>query len=101
MTLGQNCVRNTAIKMAMGRAMARERTAVISVPVIGPAAPKTSVTGFHVVEVRKEKPNFDRAGQPPMISEIIRPLSVISNMVAAENATARKIGSARSFFGVA
>ena len=43
--------------------------------------------------MKKPKPNFESAGQPPMTSEITRPPSAVSRKVAAEKQTTSKARS--------
>jgi hypothetical protein len=62
--LGQNSERKIAPPSASGVATTRAMIEVTIVPRIAGAAPKSPLTGSHVLEVRKPNPNSRSAGQP-------------------------------------
>ena len=60
---------------------------------MGPAAPNFVGNGVPFgAEVKKPKPNFDKAGQPPMASDTIIPLRAASRAVAQAKQTAFEQG---------
>src|SRR5579872_243997 len=97
--VGQSSTRKNAAPKASGTAIAMASTATTMVPTIRPATPKTPATGSQSEVMKNDRPNLEKAGQPPITSEIRMPPSMARSMVAAAAHTYSNQGSSSAPFG--
>ena len=97
---GAISVTNTAIPIAVGIAKIRASAVVTNVPKIVVAAPKTLVTGFQAVDVRKLiSPNFPIASEDSLTSTNRIPIMKIMMLKDAMAVRKEKRKSMRFFLG--
>lgn len=97
---GAISVTNIAMPRAVGMAKSKARAVVTNVPYIVVAAPKTPVTGFQAVEVRKSiSPNFPIASEDSLTSTMMMPMIKKMTVKDAIAVRERKISSGIFFCG--